>query len=137
MQGPDLFYESYDQALRDDVKSLGGLKVVGKWFFAEKDPEAAGRALADRLNPERRERLSDEQERMIMRRARESRGFSAALCFIRDDTEFERPKARNPEDERVKLQREILEAARSFKHSVERLERLATAPLTTLSGGKG
>lgn len=112
MNGPELFYDSYQEALKDDVRALGGMKTVGKWFHAEKDADAAGRALADKLNPERRERLTDEQERLIMRRARDTRGFSAALYFLCDDTGFDRPQPKEAEDELAKLLREYLEIER-------------------------
>jgi hypothetical protein len=49
-----------------------------------------------------------------MRQAREVRGFSAALYFLCDDVGFERPKALNPEDEKQKLQRELVAAVTSL-----------------------
>ncbi len=129
MNQPELFYQSYEEALGDDIKASGGLKVVGKLFFPEKDVPAAGRALADRVNPGRRERLTDEQERLIMRRAREARGFSAALWFVCDETGFERPKALNQEDEQAKLQRDFIESVRQQKQIADRIERLTQPPL--------
>lgn len=129
MSQPDLFYENFYEALSDDVKAVGGLKAVGKLFYPEKDAASAGRALADKLNPERRERLTDEQERLIIRQAREARGFSAALCFICDDTGFERPRALNPENEQARLQREFIAAVHEAKHLGDRLERLTQPPL--------
>ncbi len=137
MDQPALFYDSYLEALRDDVLVSGGAKVVGKLLFPEKEVEAARNALNDCLNAARRERLSDEQERLIIRRAREVRGFSAAVYFLCDDTGFERPKALNPEDEKAKLQREVIEAARTVKAAVDKLERMSQAPLHSIPGGKG
>ena len=120
MDSPALFYESYLEALRDDVMALGGPKVVGPWFWpeTEKSVEAARNALNDCLNAARRERLTDAQERLIMRRAREVRGFSAAIYYLCDEAGFERPKAINPEDEQAKLMRD-------FNRNVENLHKLA------------
>ncbi len=116
MDSADLFYQSYEEALLNDVKALGGLQTVGKWFHPEKDPITAGRTLADKLNPNRRERLTDEQERLIMRRARDSRGFSAALYFLCDDTGFERPQPKEIEDELARMLREYLEIQRRARN---------------------
>jgi hypothetical protein len=112
LMAAEAFYEGFYDALRDDVQACGGGKVVGHWFWPEKSVEAARARLADALNPERRERLSDEQERLIMRRAREARGFSAAICFLCDDTGFERPKALPPKDRLKVLSATIEEFAR-------------------------
>ena len=122
MTDPELFYECYYEALRDDVKALGGAKTVGKWFWPEKEMEAARTKLNDAMNADRRERLSDEQERLIMRRAREARGFSAALYFICDDTGFERPRSRDPEDEKEKLQRQFIDAVNALQRLTPKIE---------------
>jgi hypothetical protein len=116
MEGASLFYDSYLEALRDDVVALGGPKVVGKQLFPEKEVEAARNTLNDCLNIARRERLTDEQERLIMRRARDSRGFSAALYFLCDDTGFERPQPKEIEDELARMLREYLEIQRRARN---------------------
>lgn len=137
MEGARLFYDSYVDALRDDVNALGGPKDVGKWFWAEKSIEAARNMLNDCLNDNRRERLTDEQERLIMRKARAARGFSAALYFICDDTQFERPKALNPEDERAKRERELIDTVRRAEQLAAELRKLLPgAPLQAINGGK-
>lgn len=132
-----LFYESFDDALLDDVKAIGGLKAVGKMFKPEKDAVTAGRWLADCLNTGRRERLDDEQERYIMRLAKRERGFSAALCFICDDTEFERPKAKSPDDERAATMRTIAETTVTLKRALDTIDRLTHTPLQSVGGGRG
>ena len=138
---PLLFYESFTAALRDDCKAIepsrAWAKVVGKLLFPEKDPESAARALDDKLNPNRRDRFTDEQERLIMRKAREARGFSAALNFICDDTDFERPKARDPADEMAELQRRYIDSVAEQRRIAERMERLARAPIAVLQGRGG
>lgn len=130
MDQAGLFYDSYLDALRDDVLALGGPKVVGKMLFPEKELEPARNALNDCLNSTRRERLSDEQERLIIRKAREARGFSAALYFLCDDAGFERPKAINPEDEKAKLMREFNEGVKRLGDIAQRLEIHHQSPIT-------
>lgn len=136
---PELFYESFLEALKDDVKAIGGSKELGAKFWPEKAATAEGlvaarNAVNDRLNGDKRDRFNDDQVRYIMRRAREVRGFSAALYFICDDTQFERPKPRAPQDERAEIVRQIREAASMFKAGMERFERLAPV---VLAGDEG
>lgn len=127
-----LFFGSWEEALRDDVRAIGGPKMIGKLFYPEKDMEAAARALSDRLNSARRERLTDEQERLIIRMAGKTRGYSAALHFVCDDTQFERTKPLAPEDELAQLQRRFIDAAADVRAVGERIERLTKAPLQSI-----
>lgn len=126
------FYENYRAALRDDCKAIeptrGWAKIVGKMLFPELDADTAGRKLDDCTNPNRRDRLSDEHERMVMRLARERRGFSAALDFICDDTDFERPKPRDRKDEALELISRAERLVSEQRHVGDRLERLLSSP---------
>ena len=123
----ELFYESMEEALKDDIRALGGSKVVGAmlWPEFEDEPEKTRTRLNDRVSAERRERLSDAQERLIMRKAREKRGWSAVMCFIADDTGFERPKALAPVDEAARLQRAFIESVHQQGEMLARMERIA------------
>ena len=136
MEQPSLFYESYEEALRDDVRACGGLKMVGKLFFPEKDTVGAGRALADKLNEARRERLTDEQERLVMRMAKERRGYSAAFHFICDDIGCERGRPLTPKDEAAELQRRGMDLVREMRSVADRYERVTQPPLQAITGGK-
>lgn len=129
MNQPELFYESYLEALRDDVRVIGGAKAVGLTFHPQKEPEAARNWVNDRLSLGRRERFEDDQERYIMRKAREARGFSAALCYLCDDTGFDRPIAKNPVDVIAKRQQEFIDAVKSVQQIGKDLERLTQTPL--------
>lgn len=131
---PALFYDSFLEALRDDVNACGGPKTVGEWFWPDKSVEARRNAVNDRLNEERRDRFTSEQEQLIKRRAREARGFSAALCFECDDAGFERPRPLNPADEAAELQRMFIESVRHQERIAERLERITRAPLAAVGG---
>ena len=130
MNGPELFYEGYCQALRRDAQAIAGYKanwakVVGRMVFPEvEEPEVAARRLDDRLNPNRRERLSDEQERMIMREAARLQGFSHTLIFICDDTGFKRPERIEPKDEVDRIVGVINKATETMVRACEELERV-------------
>jgi hypothetical protein len=130
MDQASLFFESWEEALQDDVRGLGGYKEVGRLLFPEiLDTAAAGRTLADKLNSNRRERLSDKQERLIIRLAAQKRGYSAALAFLCDDTSHERTKPLNPLDETAELQRQYIASVQLQAKLAERMERLTRAPL--------
>lgn len=135
---PELFYDSYLEALRDDVKACGGPKTVGEWFWPDKLVETRRNMVNDRLNTERRDRFTDDQERLIMRRAKQARGFSSALCFICDDTEHERAKPKSAEDERTAAMREFTNAVNRLGPIADKLERLGVVvPIGQRTGTGG
>lgn len=125
----ELFYEGWYEGLRDDVRAIGGTKAVGCLLFPEKDPLAARNKLNDALNAERRERLTQEQETMVIRLARERRGYSAALYWLCDEAGFKRPEPRDPLDEAAELQREFIESVNRQERIAARLEALTQAPI--------
>lgn len=132
MDQQQLFFVTYYEALRDDAQACGFKDIAFAMFPEKLKPEAAARALADKLNPERRERLTDEQERLIMRLAREKRGFSSALAYICEETGFERPKAIRPEDTAQILIERAETLARESRAIAVALERLARAPIQSV-----
>lgn len=132
MNQPELFYESYLDALRDDVRACGGAKEIGIKFHPQKEADAARNWVNDRLNADRRERFDDDQARYIMRRAREVRGFSASLCYLCDDTGFARPIAMNPVDVVAKRQQEFIAAVKQVQQIGRDLERLTQTPLQAI-----
>lgn len=124
MHHPSLFHETLADALRECISACGGMKAVGSRMWPEKDPEHAGRLLADCLNDAKREKLSPEQMLLLLRLARE-RGCHAGLTFIARELGYAEPVPIEPEDERAKLQREYVEAARHMARLAERIERSA------------
>lgn len=134
MTQPALFYDSYFEALRDDVNAIGGPKEVGTFFWPTKDAVTARNAVNDRLNTEKRDRFADDQERYIMRTAVLKRGFSAAHYFICDEIGTERPQAKRPDDERAAALKTIAEASSNLKRALETVERLTQPPLTSVRG---
>lgn len=134
------FYDSYRDALRDDCKAIadysaGWAKTIGRILFPEiADPMEASRRLNDKTNPNREDRLSDDQERLIMRLAVQKRGFSAAHDFVTDDISMERSKAaKDPHDEALDLQARAERTLAELRHLMERQERLAASPLAFVS----
>jgi hypothetical protein len=133
MNQEQLFYESDLDALRDDVAACGGSKVVGQWFWPDKMLETARNAVNDRLNSEKRDRFTEGQVRLIVRKAKEARGFSAWLNYTCDETGFERPKPRNPKEEAISLMERAEALARESRKVADALERLSRAPLAVVT----
>lgn len=136
-QGRKLFYDGYREALRDDCKAIDDTaawaKNVGKLLFPEiVDPIEAGRRLNDKTNPNRDDRLSDDQERLIMRLSVRKRGFSAAHDYISDEIEMERAKPKDRKDEMLELQGRVERGISELKSLMERQERLIRMPLASV-----
>jgi hypothetical protein len=70
------------------------------------------------------DRLSDEQERLIMRLAKERRGYSAAHDFITDEIGMERAKPKERRDEAGELLARGESLLAQFKAVTERFERV-------------
>jgi hypothetical protein len=117
-------WDSFLEALRDDVNACGGSKEVGEWFWKEKSTEARRNCVNDRLNAERRDRFTDEQVELIMRRAVQKRGYSAAHWYRCDVVGTERPKAVRLEDEQARARQQLVQAAEQVQRAVEQLAKL-------------
>lgn len=122
---PSLFHESLADALRECISVCGGLKNVGKILWPEKDADIAGRRLSDCLNDSKPEKLAPEQVLLILRMSRE-KGCHAGITFIARELGYADPQPIEPEDEKAKLQREYIEAARTMSKLAQRIERLDT-----------
>lgn len=124
--GTSEFFEDINDALREAVRALGGVKQVGAWLWPEIAPDTAGNRLRDCLNPERREKLSPEQVLFILRRAREV-GYHAAMEYLAASCGYAKPAPLAPEDKLADLQRQ-------FIASVESLERIQRQ-IQSMQGG--
>jgi hypothetical protein len=127
MLTPALFHESLADALRECIAVCGGTKVVGAKLWPEKDPDQAGRHLADCLNDAKRERLSPEQVLLVLRLAR-AKGCHAGMLYLSRELGYSDPQPVEPEDEKAQLQREYIEAARTMAKLSARIESLDGRP---------
>lgn len=126
MNQPALFHESFNDALRELVAALGGTKLVGSKMRPELPPDHAGRWLNDCMNETRREHLAPEQVLWLLREGRAA-GFHGAMGYVNSGCGYSVPQPVDPEDERAKLQREYIEAAKAMAKLADRIER--TAPV--------
>lgn len=120
--------ESLNDAYIEAVKACGGSKVVGVAIWPAKGVEAAQRHLLACLNPDRNEKLSPDEALHIERLARE-RGCHVVMEFRCAALSYADAQPVEPEDERAKLQREYVEAARLMAKLAERIERTAGSAL--------
>jgi len=118
-----LFVETFNEALREAIKHMGGNKVVGQLLRPEKTALDAAGWLSDCMNPDRREKLDPEQVLFLLRAARKI-GAHVAMNFIAADAGYSTPRPVEPEGEKARLQREFIESVRQQTRNIDRLERL-------------
>lgn len=118
-------HETFNDALIDVVKALGGSKVVGSDMRPELPAAQAGAWLRDCLNSDRREKLSPDQVLYLLRRAREA-GYHGAMNFIGADAHYEVSPI-EPEVEAVRVMREGMAAVGGLEALVTRMERAAAS----------
>lgn len=118
-----LFHESITDAMREVILALGGLKAVASRMRPEMPPDHAGRWLADCLSAERREKLSPDQVLWLGREGRRI-GCHALAYYLCRDLGYADPVPIDPDDEKARLEREFIEAAKSMQAMADRLTRL-------------
>lgn len=123
MNTPALFHESINDALREVVQALGGFKKAGAAMFPEKSPDAAGRHIADCLNPDRSERFNPDQVLWLLREGRRV-GCHAAATYLMREAGYADPLPIEPEDEKARLEREFIAAAKTVSGIADRLARI-------------
>jgi len=126
MQTPQmpLFYDTYEDAIRDCVTALGGNKAVGNMLWPALPADEAGRKLAHCLNPEKREKLDLGELRLIRRAARQA-GVHILAHYEARDAGYTEPQPLNPEDEAAQLQREFIASVKALEQLQARMARVA------------
>lgn len=118
-----LFYESLNDALDAVVKACGGAKAVACKMWPEKTPDAAHRLLLACLNEGRVEKLSPEHVLFLLRMGRE-RGSHAAINFLCRESGYADPQPIDADDEKLRLQREFIEAQKAMQSLATRMEKI-------------
>lgn len=123
---PSLFVEDVFDALRSAVDAAGGRKRVGALLWPAKGPDAAGRYLADCLNPSRSERLNPEEFLHVLRLARDG-GYHGAKHWIDVELGYAPTPPVEPDDQAAELARVISGAGDTLRRAVAALEKLQGA----------
>lgn len=118
-----MFYDSYEDAIRDTIQQLGGNKAIGNLLWPAIPVDDAGRKLANCLNTEKREKL-DLGELQLIRREARKKGIHILAHYEARDAGYAEPMPINPEDEEAQLQREFIAASRSIAAMTMRMEAL-------------
>lgn len=118
----ELFQEDIYDAFKHAVKALGGAKKVAGKLYPEKPADQATQLLLKCLDPERPEKLDLYQIVWILREANK-KNCHVAMNKLGSETHYE-AKPVNPEDERLQLEKQVVEAVGQFGALVKRLEDL-------------
>lgn len=130
MQARLAIYEDETDALRELVRELGGTKQVGVLLRPDLAADRAGAWLKDCLNPERAERLQPSQLFHLLRLGHD-RGIHGPCEFILGNVGYA-VQPIEPQDEAAELQKAFIESVQFQKRIVERMERIAQPPLSSV-----
>ena len=114
---------TFNAALIECIKSIGGSKPVGVIVFPEKPVDLAQRLLLNCLNEERPEKLSPDQALLIMRKAKEV-GCHVGMEFLSLELSYAPPQPIEPQDEVAELQKQFIEASKAMTRMAERIEQI-------------
>lgn len=123
MQQNNNQYESWADAFRAVVQSLGGTKKVGEMMRPEKPVDEAGRWVADCLNPDRREKFDPEQVLLLLRAGRRV-GCHAAMSYMTSDAGYEMPRTVSAETQladALQQMRSMQDSMASMASTIEKL----------------
>lgn len=119
---PALWHDSIEEAISEACNALGGRKAVAVLLWPSVAVREAHNRIDAALNPERREKLSPAELMFIIGKAREA-GCHSVMRFLCAEGGYQEPIAREPEDEKARLQREFIQAQRAMSQLAQRMER--------------
>lgn len=118
-----LNHECPEDALNADVAACGGPYVVGKKLRPELDKTDARNWLLNCLNQNHKQNLTQAQTRLLTNLAREKGAFNYVQFLARDNS-MSQPVPIEPEDEKVRLQKEYIAASHLIAQIAERMARV-------------
>lgn len=120
------FFEDINDALREAVRQLGGLKKVGAMLRPELPIAQAESWLRHCMIEDRREKLSPEQVLLILVEARKA-GYHGAMAFINAHCGYEKPRPISLEEQEADLQSQILAGLEVQNKLLAQLQRVQAA----------
>ncbi len=126
-------FSDWNDALDAVVHALGGYKKVGVLLRPElgSKPSSASQWLRDCLNQDRAERMNPDQVFMLLRLARAA-DYHAAKHWLDSELGYEQGRPLKPEDEAASLTHRLTDLVRESRTIADRLEKLATPPLSVV-----
>lgn len=116
-------FERFEDALDEDIRAIGGRKIVACRLRPELKPQDAHTWLNSCLNPDRRHHLDHSYIRLIIKWAKDV-GAMAAHTYWCADVEFERGKPLSAREQAESLFERADELARASRAVATQLERL-------------
>lgn len=118
-----LDHECPEDALSADVQALGGPYTVGVKLRPELDKKAARNWLLNALNPDHNQNMTQSQIRLLVSLARE-RGSYHYIHFWEKDNNMSKSVPIEPEDEKVKLQKEFIRTGKDMMRMWDQFQKL-------------
>lgn len=122
MESASLWHDCIEDAIAEACNAMGGRKAVAVLLWPSKPVREAHNRLDACLNPERAEKFSPAELMFIAGKAREVNCHSV-MRFLCAECGYQEPVAREPEDERARLQREFIAAHWSMQALAAKMER--------------
>lgn len=117
-------FESFNEALIECVKAVGGSKQAGHMLWPEKTVDAAQRHLLACLNDDKPERLTPDHLLMLLRMARQ-KGCMVGIDYMLKQLSCAPAQPIEPRDEMAELQRAFIESVNLQAKLAERIERVS------------
>lgn len=118
----ELFHDSFNEAIRDAVKALGGSKQVAPLLWPTKGVESASRYLDDCLNQDRNAKLGPEELLTIARLARQH-GIHCIADFFCQESGYGKPTPIDPQDQVAAMQQEFIASVKILQQIEARVAR--------------
>lgn len=109
-----MFFERIHDAWKAGVDWCGGPKALGAKLWPSMAPDDAGRKLRACLNPDRNEKLSEDERMQLLAIFRE-KGFHGVVHFMCDKLAYERPNIVAPKTAAQALAEQIAYHAREMQ----------------------
>lgn len=113
--------ETIEDAIKDDVKVLGGPKEAAKHFFPDKTPDQGAATLRAWSLATRDERPEPSQLFLLMELSKARAGYSECARFMEHRLNC-RIEWLHPEDEKARLQRQFVSAVENLALIQQRLD---------------
>lgn len=126
---------TWDEALAEDVRALGGRKKLAPKLWPSEDEETAQDRLKAALSPGHKQQLKPSEVMRIKQLAREE-GSTALVEFEAQELGY-RIEWIDPVDEQAELQRDLKDLLTAVVKKQEMLERAVNrVPLKSVEGGR-
>ncbi|MGE0745271.1 MAG: hypothetical protein AB7K86_08490 [Rhodospirillales bacterium] len=122
-----LFCETEHEAIDEICKANGGRKKTAGELWPSMDLRQAHNRMDACLDPERREKFCPTEITWFIRKGREV-GCHSLMRYFAQEGAYAEPQTIEPETERDKIDRELIQAAKQIKRLMDRADKLDSRP---------